>query len=184
MNTETVHNEALFPGTKDGETFTVAGMEFIKFPDVNGKTPGVMKSIAFRSQFGNNNDLRSSTVLEKMEKDILPRIIEAVGEENVLAFKTDLTALDGLKPYGEMESQISLPTLDFYRANVEIFDKHNPETWWWLATPESAHPHYDPVWVTCVSPSGNIRYNVCNFDNCGVRPFLIFNSSIFGSSEE
>ena len=182
MKTETVHSEVLFPGVKDGETFPVAGMEFIKFPEVDGKTPVVMKGIAFTSRFGNNNDLRSSAILKKMEKDILPKIIKAVGEDNVLTFKTDLTTLDGLKPYEALESRISLPTFDFYRANVEIFDKYNPGAWWWLATPDSAKPHYDPVWIRCVSPAGYLDNYDCNGGN-GVRPFLIFNSSIFGSSE-
>ena len=184
MKTETVHNEVLFPGVKDGETFTVAGMEFIKFPDVDGKTPVVMKSIAFRSRFGNNNDLRESTVLSKMQKEILPKIIEAVGEENVLTFKTDLTTLDGLKPYEDLESKISLYTFDFYRANVEIFDRYKVECAVFTATPESAQPHSDPDWIVCVSPSGSIYYYNLFYDICGVRPFLIFNSSIFGSSEE
>lgn len=183
MKTETVHNEVLFPGVKDGENFTVAGMEFIKFPDADGKTPVVMKSVAFRSLFGSNNDLSESTVLKKMKKEILPKIIEAVGEENVLTFKTDLTALDGLKPYADLESRISLPTLDFYRAHVEIFDKYNPNTWWWLATPESAQPHCDPNWIVCVAPSGYVNYGRYYDYVLGVRPFLIFNSSIFGSSE-
>ena len=174
----------LFPNIKDGQTFTVAGMEFIKFPDVAGATPAVLKDIAFRSRFGDNNDFRSSEILKKMEQDILPQIIEAVGEENVLTFKTDLTALDGLNPYGELETRISLPTMDFYRKNVEIFDKYNPNTWWWLATPESAQPHEDPYWVLCVSPSGYFRKYDCCDDDYGVRPFLIFNSSIFESSEE
>lgn len=180
MNTETVHNEVLFPGVKDGEIFTIAGMELIKFPSVDGKTPVVMKDIAFRSRFGSDNNLSKSPILRKMEKEILPKIIEVVGEENVLTFRTDLTTLDGLKPYEDLESRISLPTFDFYRANVEIFDKHNPDTWWWLATPESAKPHSDPTWIVCVSPSGLIFYY---YGLCGVRPFLIFNSSIFGSSE-
>ena len=165
MKTETVHNEVFFSGVKDGDTFTVAGMEFIKFPEVNGTTPVVMKDIAFRSAFGKNNDLRISKVLKRMQKDILPKIIEAVGEENVLNFKTDLTALDGLKPYEALASRISLPTFDFYRANVEIFDKHNPGSWWWLATPESAQPHYDPSWILCVSPSGgvnNVNYSTAS----------------------
>ena len=184
MKTETVHNEVLFPNVKDGETFTVAGMEFIKFPSVDGKTPVVMKNIAFRSRFGNDNDLSKSTVLSRMEKEILPKIIEAVGEENVLTFKTDLTTLDGLKPYEDLESRISLPTFDFYRANVEIFDRYKVDYPVFLATPESAKPHDDPCWVLCVSPSGRIYYyNFYNFDRCGVRPFSIFNSSIFGSSE-
>ena len=174
----------IFPGVKDGETFTIAGIEFIKFPSVGGQTPVVMKDIAFRSSFGDNNDLRSSNVLRKMEEEILPKIIEAVGRENLCTIKTDLTTLDGLKPYGTMESLISLPTFDFYRANVSIFDKHKPNYWWWLATPYSAQPHDDPYWTLCVSPSGCIYDFSCNLDDFGVRPFCIFESSIFGSSEE
>lgn len=184
MKTETVHNEVLFPGVKDGETFTVAGMEFIKFPSSNGMTPVVMRDIAFISKFGKNNDLRESDVLSKMQKEILPKIIDAVGEENVLPFKTDLTALDGLKPYEDLESKISLPTFDFYRANLDIFDRYKVERAFFTATPESAKPHSDPFWIVCVSPSGRVNYYYgCYGGNCGVRPFLIFNSSIFGSSE-
>lgn len=183
MNTAD-NKTASFPGVKDGETFQIGGMEFIKFPDMNGGTPVVMKNIAFRSRFGDNNDLRASDVLKKMEEDILPKIIAAVGEENILTFQTDLATLDGLKPYGVMESKISLPTFDFYRANVEIFDKYPVDSWWWLATPESAKPHDNPYWILCVSPSGCISGGNCNFGNGGVRPFLIFNSSIFESSEK
>ena len=172
-----------FPNVKDGEIFEIGGMEFIKFPSVNGKTPVVMKGIACNSRFGDNNDLRGSDVRQKMETEILPKIIEVVGEENLCTIGTDLTTLDGLNPYGTMESLISLPTLDFYRANVSIFDKYNPNCWWWLATPESAQPHSKPNWILCVSPSGRIRYYHYYYDVCGVRPFLIFNSSIFGSPE-
>lgn len=176
-----------FSGVKDGATFQVAGMEFIKFPEVDGKTPVVMKNIAFRSRFGDNNDLRTSDVLKRMEKEILPKIIEAVGEENLCTVQTDLTTLCGLKTYGVMESLISLPTLDFYRANVEIFDQHPASGWWWLATPDSAEPHGDPCLTLCVSPSGLIGYDYCNGDSDGsggVRPFLFFKSSIFESFEE
>ncbi|MBE6959845.1 MAG: hypothetical protein E7448_03870 [Ruminococcaceae bacterium] len=172
-----------FPGIKDGEIFQLAGMEFIKFPSVDGKTLVVMRDIAFCSRFGDSDDLRCSDVLKKMQQDILPKIIEAIGEENVLTFQTDLTALDGLKPYGVMESKISLPTLDFYREHVEIFDKYQVDEWWWLATPESAQPHSVPKWILCVSPSGYFNYFHCGNFDVGVRPFLIFNSSIFESSE-
>lgn len=171
------------PNTKTGETFKVAGMEFIRFPEVDGKVPVVMKDIAFYSQFGDNNDLRTSTALKRMEKEILPKLIAAIGEENVCTFRTDLTTLCGLKTYGVMESKISLYTLDFYRANVEIFDKYPVDAYCWTATPDSAKPHDDPYWVVCVSPSGCID-DVIYYGDCAVRPFLIFNSSIFGSSED
>lgn len=168
---------------KEDGTFTVAGIEFIKFPAEGDRVPVMAKECIFRSQFGSNNDLRQSDVLKKMEDDVLPKIIEAVGEDNVLTFKTDLTTLDGLKPYGVMESKISLPTLDFYRANVEIFDKHKVDEWFWLATPESAAQHDSPYWTLCVAPSGFICSDGCGNDD-GVRPFLYFQSSIFGSCGE
>lgn len=170
-------------GVKDGETFMLAGTEFIKFPDVGGGTPVMAREIAFTSRFGNNNDLRQSDVLRKMEAECLPQIIAAIGAENLCTIKTDLTTLDGLKPYGVMESLVSLPTLDFYRANVEIFDKYKVDEWCWLATPESAQPHDNPRWILCVSPSGLILNDDYNF-GYGVRPFYIFKSSIFESSEE
>ena len=178
-----VANTTNLRSVKDGDIFRLAGMEFIRFPSIDGKTPVVMRDIAFSSRFGDNNDLRSSDALKKMQKEILPQIMEAIGEENVLTFQTDITALDGLKPYGVIESKISLPTIDFYREHVEIFDKYQVDEWWWLATPESAPPHSAPKWVVCVAPSGDNRYR-CNSCDFGVRPFLIFNSSIFESSEE
>ena len=172
------------PSVKDGETFTVGGIEFIKFPDVDGMTPAVAKDILFTSRFGSNNNLKESDVLKKMEEEVLPKVIEAVGKENLCPIKTDLTTLDGLTPYGEMESLISLPTFDFYRANVNIFDQHKVKNWWWLATPESAAPHDDPDYIVCVAPSGYIgNFGYLNDIN-GVRPFLIFVSSIFDPCEE
>ena len=174
-------NKTLFPGVKPGETFMIGDMEFIRFADCNGQTPVVMKDIAFRSRFGDNNDFRSSDILKKLQEDVLPKIIEAIGEENVCEFETDLTTLDGLKPYGVMKSRISLPTFDFYRANVAVFDQHKLDNWWWLATPDTANPHYNPVWVKCVSPSGSIGRGIYYGDGYGVRPFLILKSSIFGS---
>ena len=171
----------LFPGVKVGETFKIGEYEFIRFADVNGQTPVVMKDIAFRSEFGENNDFRSSIILKKLQEEYLPRIIEDVGEENVLEFSTDLTTLDGLKNYGSLTSRISLPTFDFYRANVAVFDQHNPRSWWWLATADSAQPHYEHDWVSCVSPAGDIFSGNYSGDDGGVRPFLIFKSYIFES---
>ena len=167
---------------RDGETFTIGDMEFIKFPSKDGRTPVVMKDIVFRSRFGKNNDLRSSEILKRMQMEVLPRIIEAVGDENVCEFETDLTTFDGLKPYAPAKSRISLPTMDFYREYVDIFDKHNPGAWWWLATPFSVKPNdEDEDCVLCVSPAGFIFDIFFDFDYYGVRPFCIFKSSIFES---
>ena len=108
MNTADTKTATLFK-VKDGDTFKVAGIEFIKFPDKDGMTPVVAKDILFTSPFSDNNDLRSSVPMKRLKEEILPKIIMVVGEENVCTFSTDLTTWDGLKPYGVMEDKISLP---------------------------------------------------------------------------
>lgn len=174
-------NKILFPGVKPGETFKIGEMEFIRFADTPAGTPVILKDIAFHSRFGDNNDFRSSDILKRLQEEILPRIIEDVGDENVIEFETDLTTLDGLKNYGTMRSRISLPTFDFYRANAEVFGKYKPDQWWWTATPDSDKPNDDIYWTVCVSPAGYISYGDYYDDYIGVRPFLILKSSIFGS---
>ena len=179
---KTERKNFLFSNVEDGGIFKIGNTDYIKFPTVDGKTPIVARDILFTSRFGDDNDTRNSKVIKKLQEEYLPEVIAAVGEENVCYFSTDLTTLDGLHPYEDMESQVSLVTMDFYRRNTAIFDKYPVGKWWWLATPESAKPHSNPYWTLCVSPSGNINYDYFNIDS-GVRPFYILNSSIFGSCE-
>jgi hypothetical protein len=177
------NKKVLLPGVPDSGIFKIGTTDYIKFPSVNSQTPIVARDILFTSTFGTDNDFRNSKILKKLQEEYLPEVIEAVGAENVCSFKTDLTTLDGLKPYEDLESRVSLPTFDFYRANVKTFDRYPVGEWWWLATPDTAQPHYDPIWGVCVSPSGSVISDYY-FNRSGVRPFYILNSSIFGSCEE
>lgn len=162
---------------KIGETFKLGDVNFIKFADNDGATTAVTKDIVFRSDFGKNNNLANMKIIKRLEKEFLPSIIATVGEESILDIETDLTTLDGLKTFGTITSKVSLPTLEFYRENVEIFDKYKLNDWYWLATAWSTLPHYDSSLVLCVGPSG---IGVCNSRD-GVRPLLNFKSSIFVS---
>lgn len=168
---------------KTGEVFKVGDIEFIKFSGDEEETVAVAKECLFDSEFGKNNDFRNSKILKKLKDEILPKLEIAVGEEKILEHETELTSLDGLKTYSSVASKISIPTFDFYRNNVSIFDEHKCDRWWWLATPNTTPEHYNDRWCLCVSPSGYIDFNFyCNF--IGVRPFLIFVSSISVSCEE
>ena len=162
-----------------GETFEVAGIEWIKFPEKDGKFIAVAKgSLGDKIFDRKSNDFSKSSLLKYLENEILPKIEAEVGAENVIEFETDLFSLDGYKKYGKMSSKISLPTFDFYRENREVFDEHPLDDWWWLSTPNG-----EKYYVTCVAPSGYVYYGNCICSSLGVRPVLLFSSSIFVSRE-
>lgn len=162
---------------KIGETFKVADIEFIKFADENGHTIAVAKDSAFLYQFGGNNNYAKSIVKCKLEDEILPIIEKAVGAENIVEHEVDLLSLDGDDKWGKIKCKISIPTFDFYRHNVRIFDRYKLDRWWWLATPDTTEAHYSDEWITCVSPRGRI-ISRSYYDSSVVRPFIVFVSSI------
>ena len=161
----------------EGECFRIGDIELIRFPEVNGRVPVVAKELLTTMKFGESNNLNESSELKARLNEFIEKIIVAVGAENVLDFETDLLALDGTDSYGSMGSKVSLPTLDFYRANKKLFDMHKLDKWWWLATPDSTMSDY----VLCVAPSGRIDYLGCCNLSRGVRPFCILKSDIFVS---
>ena len=167
----------------NGEIFKIGDVEFIKFAEEDGIITAVTKDTVFSSEFGKNNNLVESKIIDRLTAEFLPKITAVIGEENVIEFDTDLTTLDGVTTFGKMTSKISLPTLDFYREHTEIFDKYKLDNWWWLATAWSAYPHYNSSCALCVSPLGNV-YDINYYYWNGVRPFLRFSSSIFVSRDE
>ncbi len=164
---------------ENGKTFEIGNVEFIKFSDKDGTTIAVTKDCVFSFAFGNNTNFAESRILERLNKDFLPKI----GEENICEFETDLTTLDGLKTFGMVKSKVGLVTLDFYRENVDIFDNYKLNNWWWLATAWSANPHWNTSLILCVSSFGGVSNCYCH-RNGGVRPFLHFVSSISVSCNE
>lgn len=160
-----------------GDTFTVAGIEWIKFPENDGKFIAVAKGSLGDKTFGpDSNDFSKSSLLKHLEKNILPKIIAEVGKYNVHEFETDLFSLDGHRKYGKMKSNISLPTFDFYRENRKLFDMHPINDWWWLSTPNGKS-----YGVCVVAPSGGVYYSDSHYYDVGVRPVCIFSSCIFVS---
>lgn len=158
-----------------GDTFKVADVEFIKFTNDGDKVIAVAKDSLYDSRFGNDANFGKSDIKARLEKELLPKLEAEIGEENIFEFETDLLALDGTRPFPNVKSKISLVTHDFYRQNREMFAKHTLDDYWWISTPDSEA--YKNI-VLCVSPSGFIFNDNGDCSNVGVRPFLIFSSSI------
>lgn len=166
-----------------GETFKAGEHEFIVLEHADGNTAVLRKDILCKMAFGeDNNDYRESNVKSHLEK-FAKEMTAIIGEENLVKHKVDLTSDDGLKDYGEIEELVSLLTAEKYRKYVTIIDKYKLDCWWWLLTPHSTDTHENSAWVKCVSPRGYVVNDSCSNSSNGVRPFCIFKSDIFVSTD-
>ena len=165
-----------------GDTFKIGDHEFIVLEHVGADTAVIRKDLLPKEMaFGENNNYNGSAVDTRCNV-FAEEIAAIIGEDNILLHTVDLTSDDGLKDYGMVERYASLLTADRYRKYVEILDKFPIKAYWWLATAYSTPRHDDKTWIKCVSPAGNISHDRYRTGG-GVRPSLIFNSSIFGSLE-
>ncbi len=163
---------------KIGETFKIAGVEFVKVTD-GEEIIAITKDALFNSSFGDNGNFAESKIKTRLEAELLPKLEAEVGAENIIEFETDMLALDGTKPFPNFRSKVSLVTLDFYRQHRSVFETHKIGSWWWLVTPDSEEYKN---FILCVSPLGFIGDDLYDYD-FGVRPVLRFVSSISVSCE-
>ncbi len=160
--------------------FKIEDTEFIVLKNEDGRVIALTKKfIADCTRFGENNDYRVSKVKEICDK-FSKRIKSIVGEDKLHEFSLDLVSRDGLDTYGKIKCYSAPLTSEMYRKYVRIIDQFKVSNWWWLSTPDTTPEHNNNWWVECVSPSGNINDDVYDND-FGVRPFCIFDSSIFVS---
>ena len=126
------------------------------------------------------NNWESSYLRNYLNTDFYNKLVDEIGEGNIVSFERDLLSLDGQTEYGKCEDKVSLINVDEYRKYRSLIP--NAEYWWWTITADSTKCNDDSKWVTVVSPSGYFNYYFCS-NIRGVRPFCIFSSSIFESEE-
>lgn len=127
------------------------------------------------------NDWRISELRRHLNSDLLEKIEDEIGEENVIKFERDLLSVDGQNQYRACKDKVSLLTLDEYRKYRSLIP--NEGYCWWLLTPWStSHSGYYTL-TTVVLPSGLTNYCLCNV-SLGLRPVCIFSPSIFESKEK
>lgn len=167
---------------KENTTITVADTEFIVLEKQDDKVLCLTRYLAFEDEKfdKSSNNYAISDVKEKLDNEFLPKLIEAVGADNILDVDIDLTSDDGLDDYGSVKDKVGLLTDSMYRKYNRIIENYPVDDWWWLATPYSTpHRGYSSL-VRCVGRSGILNYDFC-YDGYVVRPFCIFSSAIFES---
>lgn len=162
-----------------GDTFELAGSTWMVL-DINEKGYYCLASGIKDMKFDeDSNDWKSSSLRKYLNGEYLEKICDSVGSENIVSFERDLISLDGRNDYGTCEDKVSLLTFDEYRKYREVIELNE---YLWLLTPWGVNRDgYESI-GTVVCPSGNIGSSRCNSIS-GVRPFCIFDSSIFESGE-
>ena len=164
----------------EGETFRIGDYEMAVLEQLDGHTVVIKKDkYGPDINFGSNNNYDGSEA-DKLCNEFGDEIAEIIGADNMLEFDLDLTANDGMKCYGSVKRKMALRTADMQRKYAYIFDKL-PKFYEWTSTAYSTPKHDDNTGVECVSPRGRVFCNCSGYYDGGVRPFLIFESTLFVS---
>lgn len=154
--------------------------EFVVLDHDDGGTLVISKDFMEENvEFGDNTDFNGSNVQRVLYEDILPKIEEVVGAENILPQTVKLTTVDNQNVYEDVTGRIRLLTFDEARKYNLLIVNEDLYDYWWTMTPWSSKDRWEYP-VTVVSPSGYFNYGYCNDQN-GVRPVLYLKSNIFVS---
>lgn len=163
-----------------GTTKNIGGEEFIILDVLENGVLCLSKDFAYTDTMfdRDSNNYANSLIRKLLNTEYLKKIADAVGGENIIECEIDLTSDDGLDDYSKVTDKIGLLTADMYRKYNRIIENYPVDDWWWLSTPRSTPRRGYSFSVRCVTNIGSMIHDNC-ISVLGVRPFLIFNPSIF-----
>lgn len=163
-----------------GNVIDLGEDEFVVLDHDEGGTLVISKELMEEDvKFGENTDFNGSNVQHVLYKDILPKMEDVVGSENILPQTIKLTTIDNQNVYEDVTGKIRLLTFDEVRKYNLLIVNEDLCDYWWLMTPWTSKDRWEyPVAV--VSPGGSIGSGGCSHCS-GVRPVLYLKSNIFVS---
>lgn len=163
-----------------GNVIDLGEDEFVVLDHDEGGTLVISKEIMKEDvKFGENTDFNGSNVQHVLYKDILPKMEDVVGSENILPQTIKLTTIDNQNVYEDVTGKIRLLTFDEARKYNLLIVNEDLGDYWWLMTPWTSKDRWEHP-VAVVSPGGDFSYGRCDGSN-GVRPVLYLKSNIFVS---
>lgn len=161
-----------------GETIKVADIEWTVLDKVPDGYLCITKDIIETMKFGADNNWETSSLREYLNGEFYKKIISYVGENGIKEMFRDLVSMDGQTEYGCCSDKISIASLDEYRKYRMYLP--NLSKLWWLLTPHTTPCNGSPNYVQVINSDGCVYFYWHHYKH-GVRPFLIFSSSIFES---
>lgn len=163
-----------------GNVIDLGEDEFVVLDHDEGGTLVISKELMEEDvKFGDNADFNGSNVQHVLYEDILPKMEDVVGSENILPQTIKLTTIDNQNVYEDVTGKIRLLTFDEARKYNLLIVNEELDGYWWLMTPWTSKDRWEyPIAV--VSPVGFFGIRVCSYCD-GVRPVLYLKSNIFVS---
>lgn len=143
-----------------GKTITVNGVKCLVLDEIDGNPFVIALEVGIDFVFGNSNNYKESTLRKGAEAWLKKTGIKAIPRD------VDLTAMDGYKGYGSLNTAVAPLTFDEYRKYNHILTPHI-KNWFWLVTPWGS-PEKDN-WASS---------NVCGVNTDGSANNVYYNSSI------
>ena len=166
-----------------GETFSVFGDTFVALDLVDGNVLAIRKEIWKSAPFDTSgvNNLRTASIAAHLVEYFLGLCKQGASEDTVAMNTIDLKATDGTREYGTFGMRAGLLTLEQYGKYQHIIP--DVDDWWWLATPwrTPAQKGGLSTGAWCCNSNGNCGGTGSCAYTCGIRPALLFTSSLLVS---
>lgn len=154
-----------------GKTITVNGVKCLVLDEIDGNPFVIALEVGIDFVFGNSNNYKESTLRKGAEAWLKKTGIKAIPRD------VDLTAMDGYKGYGSLNTAVAPLTFDEYRKYNHILTPHI-KNWFWLVTPWGS-PEKDN-WasnrVCGVNNDGSADY-YNYYDSSGLAPAFILDKN-------
>ena len=127
------------------------------------------------------NNLRTASIAAHLVEYFLGLCKQGASEDTVAMNTIDLKATDGTREYGTFGMRAGLLTLEQYGKYQHIIP--DVDDWWWLATPwrTPAQKGGLSTGAWCCNSNGNCGGTGSCAYTCGIRPALLFTSSLLVS---
>lgn len=160
---------------KPGKVVKIGEREYIVLGHGAETTAVVTKDIVKNMEFGKTGDYSKSYVREFCNETFYKELAKAVGKNNIVPHRVNLTCDDGTNKGAACKDNVSIITAENYRRYREYLPALGKLYWTatGVTTLDKNHAHY----VCYVRSLGFLDWNGCDH-TCGVRPFCILNSSI------
>ena len=180
-------NKVRLSELKPRETFKIGEHDFIVLDqDGSSQTTKVISKEFMAEDVvfdRNTKDYNKSSLKKMIEADIQPIIENALGAENLVEHKVNLTSVDMQHEFEDCVCKVRPITFDEARKYNDLLVNKDLGDWGWTCTPWSTKERGLEYSVAVVSPSGSVGRGDC-YNYGGVRPFCILKSHIFVSKGE